>query len=284
MENRPRRFRGIPLKRAWLGLRVKRSQALASEDSGRHYTFFGRHAHADSFIAKEFVRHLPKGSTLRFLDLGVAPGQKGAVTTLEAVKKFRLAGASVEAHAVDKDIPASIAGGKSMGVHYHQLDVEEQPLPANNADVIRASNLLKYVSDKKAVREKIVAALREGGLYVETSPPYFFGSEEYGHWAITAVFQKREGKLVPIQLLPSAPPAQVTGLERPPSRRFFGRSAKERLPDWWPGYRKGTQAAKQIILPQVAENAKALGVSRLREKPAAREEARRRFVEMHGRA
>ncbi|NYZ75389.1 hypothetical protein H0O03_03985 [Candidatus Micrarchaeota archaeon] len=267
---------------------MRKSQRLAREDSRNEtklrYTFPGRHAHVDSFLAKEFVRHLPKGSTLRFLDMGVAPGQKGAVTTLEAVKKFRLVGASVEAHAVDKDVPDSIAGSKSLGVHYHRLNVEEQALPVNNADIIRASNLLKYVSDKKAVREKIVAALREGGLYVETSYPQNFGLDVHGHWAITMVLQKREGRLVPIQLLPSAPPAQVTGLERPPSRRFFGRSAKERLPEWWPGYRKGTQAAKQIILPQVEENAKALGVSRLREKPVAREEARRRFVEMHGRA
>lgn len=280
MEKRLRRFRGIPLKRAWLSLRVRKSQALASEDSGRHYTFFGRHAHADSFLAKEFVRHLPKGSTLRFLDLGVAPGQKGAVTTLETVKKFRRAGADVEAHAFDKDMPGSIAGGKSMGVHYHKFNVEEQSLPVNNADVVRASNLLKYVSDKKAVREKIVSALREGGLYVETSPPYFFGPENYGHWAITVVFQKRGGKLVPIQLLPSAPPAQVLGLERPPAKRLADLPVK----DWWLGYGEGVQVAKREVLPQLAKNAEAMGVSRLRKEAAARETARKLFVEMHGRA
>ncbi|MEW5955337.1 MAG: hypothetical protein AB1626_02235 [Candidatus Micrarchaeota archaeon] len=283
MKNRPKRFRGITLKKAWLARGVRKTQRLAPEDAAERlevkYTFPGRHAHVDSFLAKEFVRHLKKGSRLRFLDLGVAPGPKGAVTTLEAVRKFSRAGVDVEAHAVDKasppsQVPLNFSGGP-RGVVYHKLDVEQNDLPVRNADIIRASNLLKYVSDKKTVREKIVSALREGGLYVETSPPYFFGPEEHGHWAISVLFQKREGKLVPIQIMPSAPPAQVLGLERPPAKRLGGLSARE----WFLGYREGVTAAKREVLPQVEKNAKVMSVERLRKNAAAREAARKLFVE-----
>ncbi|MEW5955340.1 MAG: class I SAM-dependent methyltransferase [Candidatus Micrarchaeota archaeon] len=145
------RLRGMPLRR-----RAERQPLLLQGGPAQEQTtFYGRYAHVDKFLVNEFARHLPTGSNLRFLDVGVSPGTKGAVTTLEAVERFKRLGLRVAAHAIDKEVPESLAGREQSGVQYHQIDVEKDELPKEQFDVVRAANIMQYVSKKGEVSDKL---------------------------------------------------------------------------------------------------------------------------------
>lgn len=106
-------------------------------------TWHGVLAHTDKFISREFMRHLPRGSKMRFLDVGCSPGRKGAVTTLETKKRFERNGIEVDAHGVDLNLPTELNKKKLMGeITYHTLDVERDEMPEGNFDLIRATNVL----------------------------------------------------------------------------------------------------------------------------------------------
>lgn len=259
------------------------------------FTYLDRHAPVDSFIAREFVRGLPTGSRLRFLDVGAAPGRKGSITTLQSVKRFSRAGARVEAHATDQHPPNEIAGKTKYGVTYHKAELESHrdELPTGQFDVLRLSNVGMYLNSPRIVTARMAAKLREGGILVETNPvdlwPQLPFPEKLPKHAknATLIYQKRNGRLVLLQAIKAGPPLGQANVKKLIAKRIAeAKNAGEleeagRISEHLERIRKSYLQEKENEDRELKQLHSALGITPLRTNDRLRKEARDWFRRHH---
>lgn len=162
------RFRGAPLKREF----VRNLGGIPEKPAGLlHITWPNRLTHIDRFIAREFLRHLPAGAEIDFLDAGCKPGKKGAYTTQQSVKNFQRFGkVRVNAIGSDYSVPAHLLERVHRGIVYRKEDLTLPPREKElrKYDVIRVANVLMHADEDEGyfILQNAANRLRIGGLMI----------------------------------------------------------------------------------------------------------------------
>jgi hypothetical protein len=176
-------------------------------DQPENMTFRGRYAHLDKRLFDLIGNSEDESKDLRMLDFGGGVLSFGSPTAHDFIDEAKRRGFFASVDVIDKNIP------QDFSPKYPQVNYSEGMVSAKGTyDVIRALRVLEWIppEEYEKYREELIAHLKEGGLFIANqrrrnvkSTP---GGDEYERFhsgeMLIKIMQKREGKLVPIDLLP----------------------------------------------------------------------------------
>jgi len=188
---------------------VRQQEARELPEDPSKMTFRGRY---DALDRKTFelagLDRAPKDRPVRILDFAGGVMAFGSPTAHDLVDKVEASDHKAEVDVVDTSIPDELKPNYPE-VQYHPSmdDVDGE------FDIVRMLHLVEHVRKEEydRIREQLVNRVREGGLFIATQyfDKKFSRDPERSSGPLPAthkIMQKREGKLVPIELFPDSPP------------------------------------------------------------------------------
>lgn len=167
-------------------------------------TFRGRYSHVDKRLIELCgINQLQKGSIVRVLDVGCGILNFGSPTMHDLWDALIEAGIHPEMVGVDQTIPKDLVPTYSKITYQPHLPV------CGEFDVVRMLRVWEHMSQNAydELRTKALGLLRDGGCFIAT--------QAIGRWKLDSagydlrrvgpavkIAQKREGKLVAVDLLP----------------------------------------------------------------------------------